>query len=383
MATELRTRKPSEVEVTQYDISVIPNDFNITTIFNLVNSGAIEMPVFQRNYIWDRKRASRFIESLILGLPIPQIFLYQKDRNKFLVIDGQQRLLSVYYFIKQRFPLLDKRAELRKIFDENNGIPESILFDDNYFQDFKLQLPKSEEGKKSPLDALRYSTLNIYKSNFDFMTMRCMAIRQNEPKEDDSSVFEIFSRLNTGGVNLTYQEIRACLYYSEFFKMLTILNQNTIWRNFYGKPEDGKFKDVEIILRSFALLCDGKRYSGSMNTFINRFAKKAMKYSPQEVEYLKNLFTSFLDACIDIPRELFTTKKGELNAALFDCIFAVVADRYYKNNSLIDKKISISQIRALKEDPNFEEAITHSTSHTKAVQNRLNEAQKYLHSSME
>ena len=383
MATELRTRKPSEVEVTQYDISVIPNDFNITTIFNLVNSGAIEMPVFQRNYIWDRKRASRFIESLILGLPIPQIFLYQKDRNKFLVIDGQQRLLSVYYFIKQRFPLLDKRAELRKIFDENNGIPESILFDDNYFQDFKLQLPKSEEGKKSPLDALRYSTLNIYKSNFDFMTMRCMAIRQNEPKEDDSSVFEIFSRLNTGGVNLTYQEIRACLYYSEFFKMLTILNQNTIWRDFYGKPEDGKFKDIEIILRSFALLCDGSSYSGSMNTFINRFAKKAMKYSPQEVAYFKDLFTSFLDACRDIPRDLFATKKGELNAALFDCIFAVVADRYYKNNSLIDKKISISQIRKLKEDPEFEDAITHSTSHTKTVKLRLNKAQKYLHSPME
>ena len=290
MSSELRRKNVNEVAVTQYDISVIPNDFNITTIFNLIDSGAVEMPVFQRNYIWDKKRASRFIESLILGLPVPQIFLYQKERNKFLVIDGQQRLLSIYYYIKQRFPLVEKRAELRKVFDLNNGIPDSILFSDMYFQDFKLQLSKSENREKNPLDGLRYNTLGLYKSNFEFMTIRCMAIRQNEPKEDDSSVFEIFSRLNTGGVNLSNQEIRACLYYSDFFRMLNILNQNSIWRNIYGKPEDGKFKDVEIILRSFALLCDGENYSGSMNGFINRFAKKAMNYSTSEIEYFATVY---------------------------------------------------------------------------------------------
>lgn len=161
MSTDLKTKSTSGVAVMQYDISVIPNDFNITTIFNLIDSGAIEMPVFQRNYIWDRKRASRFIESLVLGLPIPQVFLYQKARNKFLVIDGQQRLLSIYYFIKQRFPLSEKRAELRKIFDDNNGIPEAILSDDAYFQDFKLQFSKTEEGGKNPLEGLKYYTLCV------------------------------------------------------------------------------------------------------------------------------------------------------------------------------------------------------------------------------
>ena len=378
MGSEVITKKINEVAVTQYDISVIPNDFNITTIFNLIDSGAIEMPVFQRNYIWDKKRASRFIESLILGLPIPQIFLYQKERNKFLVIDGQQRLLSVYYFIKQRFPLQEKRAELRKVFDENNGIPEAVLFDDTYFQDFKLQLSKSEEGEKNPLEGLRYTTLGIYKSNFEFMTMRCMAIRQNEPKEDDSSVFEIFNRLNTGGVNLTNQEIRACLYYSEFFRMLNMLNQNEIWRKIYGKPEDSKFRDVEIILRSFALLCDGEHYNGSMNTFINRFAKAAMSYSAQDVQYYHDLFVSFLNACEDIPRGLFATKKGELNAALFDCIFATVAGKYYKNKLLRKEKLQEEKVIALKTDSDFEEAITHSTSHTKMVEKRMEKAYEYL-----
>ena len=378
MGSDLKTKITSEVEVTQYDISTIPNDFNITTIFNLIDSGRIEMPVFQRNYIWDKKRASKFIESLILGLPIPQIFLYQKERNKFLVIDGQQRLLSIYYFIKQRFPLFEKRAELRKIFDENNGIPDPVLYDDTYFQDFKLQFPKSEVGEKNLLDGLRYSTLGIYKSNFEFMTMRCMAIRQNEPKDDDSSVFEIFSRLNTGGVNLTNQEIRACLYYSDFYRMLSRLNQNNIWRNIYGKPEDGKFKDVEVILRSFALLYDGQKYNGSMNSFINRFAKKAISFSNQDVDYLFDLFTSFLNACVDIPRETFATKKGELNSALFDSIFVIVAAEPSRHKTLICGKLDAEKINALKKDKSFENAITHSTSHTKAVATRLEKAREYL-----
>ena len=114
MVDELKKKEQNEVTVTQYDISVIPNDYTIITINNLIDTNAIEMPVFQRNYIWDRKRASRFIESLILGLPVPQIFLYQKERNKFLVIDGQQRLLTIYYFIKQRFPLSEKEWHSEK-----------------------------------------------------------------------------------------------------------------------------------------------------------------------------------------------------------------------------------------------------------------------------
>ena len=86
--------------VVSYDISIIPNDFNVLTINSLIESNIISMPAFQRNYVWDKKRASRFIESLILGLPVPQIFLYQLERNRYSIIDGQQRLLTIYFFIK-------------------------------------------------------------------------------------------------------------------------------------------------------------------------------------------------------------------------------------------------------------------------------------------
>src|SRR5580704_14393856 len=84
-------REPQDdYPIDQYDLTATPNDFNILTIFNFIQSGAVKIPGFQRNYVWDLKRASKLIESLIIGLPVPQVFLYEEARNKFLVIDGQQ-----------------------------------------------------------------------------------------------------------------------------------------------------------------------------------------------------------------------------------------------------------------------------------------------------
>ena len=126
--------------VDEYDITASPNDFNVKTIYDFIESGAVKIPGFQRNYVWDQRRASKLIESIIIGLPIPQIFLYEESRNSFLVIDGQQRLMTLYYFMKQRFPKKEKRASLRAIFAEHGKIPDDILHNDDYFSKFNLRL---------------------------------------------------------------------------------------------------------------------------------------------------------------------------------------------------------------------------------------------------
>src|SRR5438045_352484 len=108
-----------DFQIEEYELTSSPNDFNITTIVNFIESGAVKIPAFQRNYVWDIRRASKLIESLIIGLPVPQVFLYEEQRNRFLVIDGQQRLMSIYYFAKQRFPRKEKRPELRRVFDQH------------------------------------------------------------------------------------------------------------------------------------------------------------------------------------------------------------------------------------------------------------------------
>lgn len=94
---DIEEKEEMDTGVTEYDITSTPNDFNISTIFSLVDNGVIKLPPFQRNYVWDEKRASKLIESIILGLPIPQVFLYEQGKNSFYIIDGQQRLLSIYF----------------------------------------------------------------------------------------------------------------------------------------------------------------------------------------------------------------------------------------------------------------------------------------------
>jgi uncharacterized protein with ParB-like and HNH nuclease domain len=195
-------------------------------LFSFVESGAVRIPGFQRNFVWDHVRASKLIESLILGIPVPQLFVYEQARNKFLVIDGQQRLMSIYYFIKKRFPKRERRVELRAIFDKEGTIQDKVLFDDSYFDDFKLKLTENLPNKKNKFSGLNYATLGEYKTQLDLRPIRNVVVKQNSPSDDDSSMYEVFNRLNTGGVILRPQEIRTSMYHSSFYDMLYRANLN-------------------------------------------------------------------------------------------------------------------------------------------------------------
>src|SRR5690606_8817195 len=192
------------------------------------------------------------IESLLIGLPVPQVFLYEEKRNSFLVIDGQQRLLSLYFFAKGRFPRPKIRGELRGQLGEGL-LDEGFLEDDKYFEPFKLTLPKSPNGTANRFHGLSYKGLKEDKTSLDLRTMRNMVVKQVSP-DGNSAVFEIFSRLNTGGVNLTPQEIRASLYHSDLLTGVISLNQDEGWRRIVGQPSpDARMRDTEFLLRSLAL----------------------------------------------------------------------------------------------------------------------------------
>ena len=233
----------------EYDITSSPNDFNVKTIVDFIESGIFRIPVFQRNYVWTIKRASKLIESIILGLPVPQVFLYETGRNRYLVIDGQQRLMSIYFFLKMRFPVMKKRGALRVLFDETGSIPADVFADDEFFSKFNLRLPGKLHQVPNELNGLNYETLGDLQTSLNLRTIRCVFVRQNYPQNDDSSIFEIFNRLNTGGENLTAQEIRISLYNSEFMKMVSRLNADKRWRDLIDQPEtDLRMRDVEILL---------------------------------------------------------------------------------------------------------------------------------------
>jgi hypothetical protein len=364
-----------------YDITASPNDFNIRTIVDFIDSGPVKIPGFQRNYVWDIKRASKLIESILIGLPIPQIFLYEEGRNSFLVIDGQQRLMSIYYFVKGRFPRRAQRPAIRRIMAERGTLPLEVLSNDTYFQKFNLYLPGPEPTHRSRFHRLNFDTLGDDQTTFNLRTIRNVIIKQNSPEEErDTSVFEIFNRLNTGGVNLRAQEIRTSLYHSEFMEALNQINLNTTWRRLIGQPEpDLHAKDLEILLRAFAMVVDGAKYTEPMGRFLNLFAKSSRRLTSEKVKYAGALFDAFFSAAKDISAGSFHVKGSRrFSIAMFEAVFwAVCADAFAAGSTDV-WQMDNDRLAALRDDPKFIQATQSGIGRTTWVKQRYDRARALL-----
>lgn len=364
----------------EYDITASPNDFNIMTIYNYISKGAIKIPGFQRNYVWDIKRASSLIESIVIGLPIPQLFLYETGKNDFLVVDGQQRLMSIYYFIKKRFPKMEARPFLRRKMQESGVIPESIIADDNYFVNFNLSLPAKINGSDNRLNKRNYDTLGDYLFSFEMKTIRNVIIKQNKPDDDDSSIYEIFNRLNASGVTLTAQEIRMSLYHSDFYRMLERINAVPAWRALLGVGEpDIHMKDIEVLLRGFAMLMSGKDYAPSMSRFLNKFSKRCKKLNAEEVSFLESLFLNFVDSLHNAAPDAFKSQSNQrFNISTFDSVMAALCAPSLAAKAILSPEVNSRSLSMLKADAEFQQASQSRTSSKSNVKNRLEKASAYL-----
>ena len=366
--------------IKEYAITSVPSDFTVMALKELIDRRWVFIPGFQRHFVWDLRRSSKLIESLILGLPVPQLFLYEREQNKNLLIDGQQRLMSVYYFLLGRFPKKDKRGELRRLFNETSGGLEEFLYDGEYFQDFKLRLPTPLPNRRNRLNGKTYSMLGEDdKSSLDMRPIRCITVRQNTPSDDDSSMYEIFNRLNTGGVNLHPQEIRSSMYHSEFFDMLNRINMADGWRRILGTTvADLNMRDVEILLRGFAFLVDGNNYKPSMARFLNGFSKENMGNTKARNEYLERLFNSFIDAAADLPADIFMNRRNKFNVALFEATFAAVCRPAHDSRGVVNCSLDATRIDELRADQEFVEASQRFTTRAETVRTRLGRATDIL-----
>lgn len=364
------------------DVTTTPNDFNVVTLYSYIDSGFVTIPPFQRHYVWSLPRASRFVESLILGLPVPQLFLYEEGNNRFLVIDGQQRLMTIYYFIKGRFPRTSQVASLRQIFEKQGKIPESIFANDKFFRDFHLQLSDYLPGRRNKLNRRTYEDLDEYRLTFDLRPVRTVVVKQNKPGSDIAAVFEIFSRLNSGGINLRPQEIRACIYHSEFYDSLATLNLNPLWRRLLAKPQpDPHMKDVEVMVRAFAMLIEGDGYAPSMTRFLNSFSKMCKEKTTKDIEYLVNLFEDFLEKTVPLRREVFINRaNNRLDLALFEAVFTAACRDAYRAKRMLNEEGALNETRiaALGADAAFRDASQSATTDKRNVVTRLRLGRQYI-----
>ena len=271
-----------DFKLNKYDISAYPADYTIKTLLEKFKETII-VPKFQRGYVWgsNKIKQSRLIESFLLRLPVPQIFLFQKKKEKnMLLIDGFQRVNTLHEFYNDNIKL--------------KGVQEQWL------------------GKT-------YSDLDeIDQEELDNSTLRAIIIRQIEPDDDNSSMFYIFERLNTGGVTLSPMEIRKAIFYGDLFLSLSELNEDENWRLITGKiSADTRLRDIEWLLRLVALSSqEYGKYQSPMKDYLNKFMSQNFKLDFTEIcSKLKETFRLITKAIGPKP---FHIPKGRLNIAAMD-----------------------------------------------------------------
>lgn len=292
-----------EVIPFKYSIASYGADYPVDGLVKRIGNGSIYIPSFQRGYVWTPKKASRFVESLLLGLPVPGIFLSKEETQKLLVIDGQQRLRTLQYFYDGIFEPTKKEFALKDVQPRFNGATYKSLLD---------------EDRRRLDDSILHATI----------------VRQDEPSDDDSSVYHIFERLNTGGTLLKPQQIRASIYHGDFNDLLNKLNNNRSWRSVYGKIDetDKDMRDQELILRFFALYFNSDDYKKPMKEFLNSYMGKNRKLQLQSENELSQVFIHTIGVVESCLGSKAFKPKAQINAAVFDAVMVGIARRLEKGN---------------------------------------------------
>ena len=324
----------------KYSITSYGADYTVDGLVKRIDNGSIFVPDFQRAYVWTSKQASRFIESLLLGLPVPGIILSKEQgaSQKLLVIDGQQRLRTLQYFYSGVFGPTKKEFALEQVQPRFMGRTYQSL---------------AEEDQRLLDDSILHATV----------------VKQDQPTEDDSSIYHIFERLNTGGTLLKPQQIRASIYHGDFSDLLRDLNSNTSWRAMFG-PQNKDMRDQELILRFFALYFWLDKYSDPMKHFLNQFMASNQKLSLHSEAELTRLFAEAIEVINQcIGSKAFKPQKA-LNAAVFDSVMVGVAKRLEKGQ-IKDCSSAQKAYNTLLQNLEFATATERATGNTEIVALRM------------
>lgn len=320
-----------------YSITSYGADYPVDSLIKRIDNETIYIPGFQRKYVWPIAMASRFIESLLLGLPVPGIFLSKElDSTKMMVLDGQQRLKTIHSFYKGIFK--GKEFKLK-------GVQERFLD--------KTYSTLEPEDRERLDDSIIHATI----------------VKQDEPSEDESSIYHIFERLNTGGLQLRPQEIRACIYEGELNSLLEELNKDTNWRIIYGKMNDRR-KDQEFILRFLALFYMRDSYVKPLKEFMNLYMARNRRLILQSKQEIIDIFSNTCKVVADLLGRRAFRPISAMNASVFDSMMVGIAVRL-SINSDIDKDKFNEVYKELLDDEDYLKSTSDATSDETVVSYRI------------
>lgn len=323
----------------KYELMNYPADITLGGYVDHWDRGELIVPEFQRLYVWDRVKASKLVESFLIGLPVPGVFLYkERSSSKYLIIDGQQRIMSVIRYMKGTFD--EVKFRLKNVDEKFDGRSFEELDEEDQF---KLK------GQ----------------------TLRATIIQQIDP-DDDTSIYQVFERLNTGGVNLNPMEVRQCVSYGPFVRALKDMNEIPSWRKIIGKPKiDKRLRDVELVLRCLALGEQSSEYEKPMKGFLNDYMEAHRGDENSNFEEMIENFRSSCDYVLEELGEKPFHLRGRLNYGALDSVMGtVIIDRNTENLA--------ERFRLLLENDEYDDAITYNTSDESAVETRFQKAEDIL-----
>lgn len=296
--------------------------------------GSDEIEGFQRRFVWTRPQMDKFVESLLLGLPVPGIFLVRDKTNKLLVLDGQQRLRTLHAYYRGLH--IGREYKLKQVQPQFQGMGYEDLDD---------------EDRRRLDDSIIHATV----------------LRQEHPAGSQDAVYSIFERLNTGGSPLQPQEIRVALYNGPFLRTISELNEDEDWRALYGPPS-ARFKDHELILRVLALFETPEEYARPVKTYLNHYLAK--NRTRTDVEAVEILFGGATEAIHDkIGSKAFRPVRP-LNAAVLDAIMVGVMRRL-ERGPIESQEDMVAAYASLIANTRFSAATTSSTAAEDSVEDRL------------
>lgn len=341
-------------EAAQNALVLQASDLSLETIAQMVDSGAIDVaPKYQRRERWKQHAQAELVESFLLNVPVPPVYLAEDDFGTYSVIDGKQRITTIHRYLRGQFAL----EGLTK-FPEVNGIKFS-------------ELPRQLQSALSIRPYVRVVTL----------------LKQTDPQLK----YEVFTRLNTGGEPLLAQEIRNALYRGPFNDLLFQLGEGTFLRQqlkIKTKKETPykEMQDVEAVLRFLCLSAEWKAFSGDMRGSLDGFAATNQHLKKPKITTAKAHFETALSRCEHLwginafKRYDATFYRDQFMSALYDAEMVAVAELSEARFQRLRAKsasVGVGTIGLFK-DPKFVDSVRVSTNSPSRVLYRITKVKEML-----
>lgn len=316
-------------------------DYTVSTLFSLMVDGKIKIPEFQRGYVWNRSQASRLIESLIIQCPIPVVYLSQEPNGDLIVIDGQQRLLSIKFFLSDAIAL--------------QGL---------------TTYPELNDYTASQLDP---RILDHIKNR----TVRCITILKDTHPQIK---YDVFERLNTGSVKLNAHELRNGLNQGPLMAKVNMLSASKDFRSATSTKRDSRMKAAELVLRFFALKENWQNYEKPLSGFLDAFASSNRAATQDKIERLEEYFNQAKDLCLHYfgadAFKMYNPEQqrfGGFNSAIFDAQMLGISE--CANQAVLSGTADTAAVKAaflqLFNDAQFVVSVQRATSDEVSVSRRI------------